>query len=130
MENNYLYNYHSKVFNNLYLDRYNKPVERNPIKFPYSFSFYVVQKRGDIEEITNSIYSDRLLQQSYQKYNSKSQKHFGNTGQKFDDRSFEKIEAFLRDYFNDDNIQLILIEKGCNVSSGYPIWLFSWKTVK
>jgi hypothetical protein len=38
--------------------------------------------------------------------------------------SIENLENFLRDYFDNPNLRLIAMMEGCNVSNGYPYYLF------
>ena len=56
------------------------------------------------------------------------EKHFNNQGQIFYDVDPKKLEAFLCDYMDDSKLKLIVIMHGCNVSSGFPIWTFHFKT--
>lgn len=112
------------------LDRFGKEVKRNQLDYPYSYDPFVTFRNGENEEINDTVYSDRLFQWDSQKYNKLCKKHFGNEGQYFDGRSPSIIEKFLQDYYGNKNLKLILIEQGCNVSSGYPYWVFSSKIVK
>ena len=105
-----------------YRDWNDNPIERTPEKYPYSYSPYVIQKRSDTYK--DCVYSDRLLQWSYNKHNELCKKHFGNEGQLWDGREFDKIQEFLREYLDKPNLELVGIMKGCNVSSGYPYWIF------
>ena len=107
-----------------YVDLDGNSVERVPQEYPYSYSPYVTYKNGEKEDITNTVFSDRLLQWDFKKYDTLIQKHFGNEGQYFDNRSPKKIEAFLSDYFDKPNIKLIAIMKGANMANGYPYWIF------
>lgn len=42
----------------------------------------------------------------------------------------ERVEKMLQLYFTGGkeygNIELVRIVEGCNVSNGYPVWLFIW----
>lgn len=107
-----------------------KPVERNKLDYPYSYSPYVVERVGDNEEYNSTVYSDRLFQWDYKKFNRISQKHFNNESQSFSKRSLEKIESFLKDYFDNPKLKLIVIQEGCNVSNGYPYWIFHFNNNK
>lgn len=117
------------IFNNMgfystspYVDWNDKPVERTPDKFRYSYDAYVIYKKS--EEYNQTVYSDRLHQWDYEKYNRLSEKHFGNQGQYWNNRDTDKIEAFLRDYYDKPELELIGIMEGCNASSGFPYWIF------
>lgn len=74
------------------------------------------------QKATNTVYSDRLYQWDPKKHDDLCMKHFGNTGQYWSSRDPEKIEAFLRDYINDQKIILCRIEEHENSSTGYPLW--------
>ena len=106
------------------VDLYGDPVERPKAKYPYSYSPYVQYRNGDNEEITNTVYSDRLYQWDPQKFNSLCRKYFGNTGQSFGTKPNSLIEKFLADYFGNPNLKLIVKMEGANMSSGYPYWVF------
>ena len=79
------------------------------------------------EKPNGTVYSDRMLQWDYKKHDDLCQKHFGDKSQYWSGRSPEKIQAFLRDYMNDQNVLLCRIEYCVNASSGYPIWRFDYK---
>ena len=105
-----------------YVDWEGKPVERTPEKYSYSYDAYVIHKlKNDYE---HAVYSDRLWQWDSKKYNRFYKKHFGNEGQYWDGRGIDKIQEFLRDYYDKPELTLVGVMKGCNVSSGYPYWIF------
>lgn len=79
------------------------------------------------EVATDTVYSDRLYQWDYKKHNDLCQKHFGNQGQYWGSRRPEQIEAFLRDYIDDQTIVLCRIEKHENRATDYPVWRFDFK---
>jgi len=111
-----------------FLDLEGNPVEKNRYKYPYSYDAYVQWRGGENDQITGCVYSDRMMQWDWDKFNSLSEKHFGNRGQMFGNRSPDKIEAFLKDYFGKPELKLIVIQECCNVSSGYPIWIFHYSS--
>jgi hypothetical protein len=108
------------------VDEYGNPVERSKSEYPYSYSGFITYRNGENKEANSTIYSDRLLQWDYKKYNILSKKHFGNEGQIFYSRSPKKIEAFLKDWFSKD-LKIIFIMEYCNVSNGFPYWRFDVK---
>lgn len=108
----------------LFVDEYGHEVERNPFSHPYSFDGYVVWSSGTYEEY-NTVWSDRLLQWDYDKTRRLMGVHFGSFGDYYDDRTPQKIQSFLSDYF-ERPIQLHRIMKYCNQSSGYPVWRFDY----
>lgn len=90
---------------------------------PYNYDPYMQYLADDHELMKGStVYTDRLLQWDYEKTNRLMKKHFGNEGQYWTDRKPEAIEAFLRDWREDQNLQLIAVIEYCNPSSGYPVW--------
>ncbi len=115
------------MFHSQYIDEDGNAIERTPESHQYSYDPYVTWRGGENEEVDDVVYSDRLHQWDGKKYDELCKKHFGDEGQWFSGRTPESIEAFLRDYNNNQNIKLILIMQGCNVSSGYPFWTFHFK---
>lgn len=100
-------------------------VEKTPDKYPYSYEAFMKWKK-DYQRTDEVVYSDRLISWDYDKYNKCSKAIWGNTRQTFDMRLPKQIEAFLSMYFN-KCIILTGIEQCCNVSSGYPIWIFYYR---
>lgn len=115
-------NGHSDI--SIYNDWDGNPVERTTDKYMYSYDPYVLSKKSD--DYRHAVYSDRLFQYDYEKHNILCKRHFGNDGQVWDNRSNEKIEAFLQDYFGNPKLELVGIMKGCNMSSGHPYWIFMY----
>ncbi len=113
-----------------YIDENGTPVKRSKQSFPYNYDSFVQWRGGTNEEINGSCYSDRLLQWNYEKCRTLMQKHFGESGDYFSRRKPEAIESFLREYFEDDSLRLILIMEHCNQSTGYPLWSFEYHTKK
>lgn len=107
-----------------YVDWEGNPVERTPDEYRYSYDPYVIEKRKD--DFQHCIYSDRLLQWDFAKHDRLCEKHFGNKGQLWNNRSFDKIEAFLRDWHENPNLRLVGVMEGCNVSNGFPYWVFMY----
>lgn len=105
-----------------YVDWDGNPIERTPDNYRYSYDAYVISKKAD--KYQHAAYSDRLSEWDYTKYRNLCKKHFGNESDYWDGRSSEKIEKFLRDYYNSQKIELVGIMKGCDVSNGYPYWIF------
>lgn len=101
------------------------PVSRTKEQYPYSYDEFVV---WDSRQPSKSVvYSDRLYQWDSKKYNALCLKHFGDIGQYFDSRPREKIEAFLRDYYDTyADFELTRICQGCNAATGYPYWVFDF----
>lgn len=102
------------------------PEIRTPASHPWNFdTFTSWQRTGAPRELANaSFYSDRLYQWDPDKFNKSRKKISGGESQYFDDSPLE-IEKFLREYFSNDDLHLVKIEKGCNQSTGYPVWHFT-----
>lgn len=102
-----------------------RPVTRTKETHPYNYDEFVVWESG--VPIKNGVYSDRLYQWNPNKHDRLCEKHFGNRGQYWSNRSREKIEAFLKDYFECFvDLKLVRICEGCNQASGYPVWRFEY----
>jgi len=108
------------------VDENDDPVKRTKRSHPYSYDGFVQWRGGENKEATSTIYSDRLLQWDFDKHDELCMKHFGNEGQYWNDRDPKKIEAFLRDWTDDQTLKLIFVMEYCNVSSGYPVWRFDY----
>lgn len=80
------------------------------------------------EEANGTAYSDRLYQWNPEKYNRLCKKHFGDVSQYWNERSLEKIEKFLREYFR-KKLTVVKIVTGENRATGYPYWVFYWKNI-
>jgi hypothetical protein len=105
-----------------YRDWDGNPVKKNRHDYRYSYDPYVIfQKRTQYD---NCVYSDRLYQWDSKKYNLLCEKHFGNQGQMWSGRPIKKIESFLQDYHDNPNLELVGVMEGCNVSTGFPYWIF------
>lgn len=107
-----------------YYDLEGNPIERTKDEYPYSYDAFVTYKSNyDKTNKYNTVYSDRLYQWDYEKYNNYCMEIWGDRGQYFYNRTHGDIEKFLGLYF-DKEIVLNVIMEGCNVASGYPYWVF------
>jgi hypothetical protein len=111
------------------VDGHGRPIARTPEAYPYAHDFFVQERVGKNEEATSVVYSDRLLDFDYAKTRKLLVKHFKDTGideggDRYDRRSAARIEGFLREWYGDPGLRVILVMKGCNVASGHPVWLF------
>ena len=122
MNDQYLLNKNLHNIISGYFDEYGKPCKRTPLTNPYNYDGYVIwQTEG---KPNSTIYSNRLLQWDWNKHNTLYQKHFGDNGQRWENREPGKIEAFLQDWENNQNLKLIRVMQYCNQASGYPVWRF------
>lgn len=109
------------------VDEFDNPIEKTPQSHPYSYDGFVTYRNGQNKDASGTIYSDRLLQWDYERTRLLMKKHFGNTGDYYDNRSPEQIESFLKEWTGEKNLKLILVMQYCNKSSGYPLWRFDYK---
>lgn len=112
-----------------FADLHGRPVERTPFSHPYNFDQYVTWKSKDYDsnKIYSGEYSDRMMEWDRKKYCDCIKEVFGNERQYFDNRKPEDIEKFLIKYFGHD-LTLVAVEKACNWSTGYPIWVFHFES--
>ena len=108
------------------VDLYGNPVERTKQECPYTYDAFVTYRNGENSEITNTVYSDRLRMWDSKKLERLMVKHFNGKGDYWNNRSPEKIEAFFRDWTDDQTLKLVVVLEGCNVSNGYPYWVFCY----
>lgn len=99
----------------------------NEYSSPYSFHEYALETRGDKSKIDQWVYSDRLLQWDYDLTRKLMKEYFGESGDFYDHREFDDIQDFLRDRLCASELELISIRKGCNISNGYPYYIFGFK---
>lgn len=96
----------------------------------YSYDPFIIMENKNVKS-NGTVYSDRLYSWDYKKHNRLCMIHFGNIGQLWDERSRktpEKVEKFLRDYFDDDTIVLGRVIEYCNKSTGFPVWRIDYYT--
>lgn len=110
------------------IDEHGNPVTRTKQTHPYSYDGFVQYRGGKNEEANDTIYSDRLLMWDFNKHDELCKKHFDNTSQYWSQRDHGSVEAFLRDWTDNQDLKLILIMEYCNVSNGYPCWRFDFKS--
>lgn len=104
------------------VDEHDKPVERTKREYPYTYSGFVQERVHPNEKANGTVYSDRLRQWDYEKCRRLQKKHFGKETDYWNNISAATIEKFLRDYWDNDKIEVVLVMEYCNISSGYPLW--------
>lgn len=111
-----------------FYDLNGNPVERTPWSHPYAYDEFVVYKAENFDEGNSWVYSDRMLQWDREKYGDAFHKVWpGKSGsQMFHNRKPEDINQFLNLYF-EKKVTLTAVLQGCNVSTGYPYWIFAYK---
>lgn len=105
-----------------------KPVKQDKANWPYSYDRFVIWK-GAWSKTDRAVYSDRLYQWDSKKYNECCKQVWPNSVDFFSQKAPLDIERFLSLYFG-QQIKLTGIEEGCNVSNGYPYWIFYYKELK
>ena len=105
-------------------------VERTPREYPYSYDPFQVFKDPAWTDRDAVVYSDRMHQWDWEKYDRCSEKVWNDRRQSFSGREPAEIERFLQLYFEDPTLMLTGIEAGCNYSNGYPFWVFYMKGEK
>jgi len=103
-------------------------VEKDKYNYQYSYDPYVVWKNNYLPD-SSMVYSDRLMQWDFRKFNKCCLQVWNNEAQYFHSRQPKDIEKFLSLYFGKE-IKLTVIMEGCNVSNGYPYWIFGFKEIK
>lgn len=121
-------NINGELYNSSYYDIYGHPVQKTKDEYPYSYDTFVIWKKEYRKNKSQTVYSDRLKQWDAEKYNNCCQTVWDNHGQYFDRRTPEEIERFLSLYL-EKRIKLTAITQGCNVSSGYPYWVFYYEDI-
>ena len=105
-------------------------VQRTPREYPYSYDPFAVYKDPAFTDADECVYSDRIRQWDWEKFNRCCEAIWGNCGQYFHARKPDEIERFLRMYFDDESIKLTGIEECCNFGNGYPYWGFYMRRMK
>ena len=113
-----------------YFDEYGKPCKKTKMTHPYNYDAFVIWESVNKDKANNTIYTDNLLHWDYDKHNKLCEKHFGNKGQLWADRKPEKIEKFLRDWTEDEKLELVRVMEHCNQATGYPLWRFDFISTK
>lgn len=114
-----------------HIDRHGNPVKKTPFSHPYSYDCFVKQRFGPNEDIESSIYTDRMFQWDWDKMNKAQDVVRKRKGWKdcfnWSNLTKEDLDALIQYYWDNPNLEMVLFEECCNVSSGYPIWIVSFK---
>lgn len=121
-------------------DEHGRPVEvvgmhlgpRTKHEYPYSYDAILQWKKfNTTPSDATAVYADRLCQWNYDKYRRLCLEHFRNGndtgGDYFHGRSPAKIEQFLRDYYDNQDLELLRVEEHCNIGNGFPVWVFFFR---
>lgn len=102
------------------------PSIRTKQSHPYNYGPITLYSNAAVEP-NGTVYTDRLLQWDFSKYNALCERHFGDQGQVWERRSPKQIAAFLRDWYEDPELQLVAVIEYCNQASGYPTWRLDYR---
>ena len=100
------------------------PNRRTKFTHPYSydeFSIFDYTRGKDISNI-QVVYSDRLRQWDYDKYDRASAAMDARFTS-FANLSATQLTKFLQSYYDDNTLECVKLVEGCNKSSGYPYWI-------
>ena len=95
---------------------------------PYAYKEFYQHRAGGKHNA--AVYSDRLMQWDYDKFNRCCVHVWDNEGQYFSSREPKEIERFLQLYNDSPELKLVDIIEGCNVGNGYPYWVFRYNDPK
>lgn len=111
-----------------YFDLDGGPVERTPQTHPYSYEEFVVFKSPDFKEDDIAVYHDRMLQWDWGAFSKSVRTVWPDTphSQMFGGKTPKDIERFLGLYFG-KRVKLTAVLQGCNVSNGFPYWVFFYR---
>lgn len=124
------------LYVNLYVDQYGNPVNRNRHEWPYSYDAYVTyQKSGytyesGTQQGLHIEYHDRMMQWNWEKFHQSMMTVCGKRQQTFKNLSTNQIKEFLELYNDVKEVDLLIVMEGCNVSNGYPYWIFFYTIVE
>lgn len=118
---------HEYAGNAYYVDEHGKPVNRTKDEYPYSYDAFMQERVLPNSEVKSAVYTDRLLQWDYNLTRRLMEKHFGNSGDYWNNRSAADIQSFLRERLNAPDLVVCYVMECCNVSNGYPLWVIAYK---
>jgi hypothetical protein len=119
VEGSYIYGF--------YMDEHNQIIERTPSTHPYSYDSYILWRNLPNDQMNASAYSDRMMQWNYKKFDELWKKH-GLKGQYWYASDKDKIEAFIKDYFEKPNLKVVYVMQCCNQATGFPLWFVAYNT--
>jgi len=83
---------------------------------------YVIEKIA--HEYQNCVYSDRLMQEDYNKFTKLFESHFHKPLGNFNGVPFFELQNFLKEWYQKPYLKLIGIMRGVNAASYNPYWIF------
>ncbi len=111
-----------------YCDLNGRPMERTPWSHPYSYDEFVIFKSERFDPMDRMVYHDRMLQWDRGAFSRAVREVWPDKphGQMFSGKEPKYINRFLDLYFG-KAVELTAVLQGCNVSNGYPYWIFAYK---
>ena len=105
-------------------------ITRTPSSHPYAYDAHFTWKSERFETTDHAVYSDRLFQWNSNKFDASVTAVWPENpgGQMFYSRNPVDIQRFLCLYFGKD-VELTGVLQGCNVSNGYPYWIFAYRDI-
>ena len=101
---------------------------KTPDESPYGYGPHVVQ--GPIKKFEgpeyNADYDDRLRQFYPERWEAACKML---SGRRFDHATMKSLSAFLSELYQKP-VKCVQVVKGCNVSNGYPYWIFISKNAR
>lgn len=99
-------------------------------EYPYSYDSYEVYRNGKDADADGSAYTDRIWQWDNKISDSLWENHAGKGNNPHDLRYVppKVMEAFLRERFNNPILTIVMMQDGCNASTGYPIGYVTWNS--
>ena len=110
--------------NYLYVDITGSPVERDPLRYPYSYDPYVIYMADDFNPETDfGEYSDRIMNGFYSEQEiSKARRQVTNDpNRNISWKDPEQVSKFMTILMR-KSVKCTAIIQECNRSSGYPYW--------
>jgi hypothetical protein len=108
------------------IGRDRKPVKPTRQTDPHNFDDYLSFENAKQPLANDSLYVDNMEYHEPEKYAALMLKHFNTTSNFWEGRSPEKVEAFLRDYCDEPDLQLVRIWTCCNKASGADQFQFEF----
>lgn len=104
------------------------PVRRTKLEYPYSYDCYILYQREEkVDKRAHAVYHDRMWESDSVKFDM-AWKDAGGDGFRFNNAPTDVVEKFLRLFYEDNGLTLEAIGEGANQSTGYPYWVFWFKT--
>lgn len=106
--------------------------KRTPESHPYTYDAFFVFGGNDVRKAQKAgqdiqtAYHDRMMQWDVKAWNRACGKSGGRAPHRYMNK--KQAQQFLSAYYEDKPVEIIALAEGCNQSSGYPYWIFYWKS--